>query len=76
MKYNIHQAKTQLSKLIQAVEDGQEVVICRHGTPVAQIVAIRSVKRPIGIWEGKGWIADDFNALPKDLEDAFYGSAD
>lgn len=76
MTVNIHQAKTQLSRLIQAAEEGKEVVICRHGTPVARLVAFTTELRPIGIWEDKGWIAEDFSTLPQDIEDTFYGDAD
>ena len=35
---NVHEAKTQLSRLLQAVEKGEEVVIARNGTPVAKLV--------------------------------------
>ncbi len=76
MTFNIHEAKTQLSKLIQAAEEGKEIVICRHGTPVARLVAFKSALRPIGIWEDKGWVAEDFTALPHDVEKTFYGDAD
>jgi prevent-host-death family protein len=37
----IHQAKTQLSELIRAVEQGEDVVLTRHGKPVARLVAER-----------------------------------
>lgn len=38
MQVNVHEAKTNLSKLLEAVEDGETVVICRHGKPVAELV--------------------------------------
>jgi prevent-host-death family protein len=41
MNVSVHGAKTQLSKLLDLVEDGEEVVIERHGRPVAQLVPIR-----------------------------------
>jgi prevent-host-death family protein len=41
MKVSVHAAKTQLSKLLGLVEDGEEVVIERHGRPVAQLVPVR-----------------------------------
>ena len=37
----IHQAKTQLSELIRAVEQGEDVVLTRHGKPVVRLVAER-----------------------------------
>lgn len=41
MKYNIHDAKTQFSKLVAAVEAGETVTICRNGTPVIDMVPSR-----------------------------------
>jgi prevent-host-death family protein len=41
MHVSVHGAKTQLSKLLDLVEDGEEVVIQRHGRPVAQLVPVR-----------------------------------
>ncbi len=43
MKYvNTHEAKSQLSKLIAAVRDGEEVVICQAGKPVARLTAFEA----------------------------------
>ena len=41
MNVSVHAAKTQLSKLLDLVEDGEQVVIERHGRPVAQLVPVR-----------------------------------
>ncbi len=41
MQFNVHQAKSQLSQLLFAVEKGEEVVIARNGVPVAQLVATK-----------------------------------
>ena len=38
MNVNPPEAKTHLSRLVQAVERGEEVIICRHGNPVARLV--------------------------------------
>lgn len=46
MTFSVHEAKTQLSKLLDLVEHGEEVVIVRHGKPVAQLVGARTRKRP------------------------------
>ena len=43
---NVHQAKTQLSKLLADVEQGEEVVIARRGKPVARLVKYERRKRP------------------------------
>jgi prevent-host-death family protein len=70
VEVNVHEAKTQLSKLLARVEAGEEVVISRAGRPVARLtpVARASKRRKPGRDKGKGWIADDFNApLPPEL---------
>ncbi len=49
MQVNIHEAKTQLSRLLELVEQGETVVIARHGKPVAKLVAVQKQGLPIGI---------------------------
>ncbi len=75
MKVNIHQAKTHLSKLLERVATGEEVIIARAGKPVAKLVAIPS-GRPrfkLGSAKGEFVVPDDFNdPLPKEIEDLFY----
>jgi prevent-host-death family protein len=76
---NIHEAKTQLSKLIEAVEAGEEVIIARAGKPVARLVPFKPVKpvRMPGLMQGKIWISEDFNdPLPEDILDYFEGKGD
>jgi prevent-host-death family protein len=77
VEVNIHQAKTHFSRLLQRVAAGEEVVIARAGVPVARLVAVEPKKgniRPLGMDEGRIWIADDFDApLPDDLLKEFYG---
>jgi prevent-host-death family protein len=71
---NIFEAKTNLSKLITLVEQGQDVVIARAGKPVARLTRLEPKKKPIrfGALKGKIWIADDFDApLPDDVLDEF-----
>lgn len=41
MQVNVHQAKSQLSRLLQIVEEGERVIIARHGQPVAELVSAR-----------------------------------
>ena len=50
--YNVHEAKTSLSKLLERVEEGEEVVIARHGTPVAKLVPVLRKKRVLGTMRG------------------------
>jgi prevent-host-death family protein len=49
MQVNIHEAKTQLSRLLELVEEGESVVIARHGKPVAELIRARSTGLPLGI---------------------------
>lgn len=75
MKYvNTHEAKSQLSKLIAAVRDGEEVVICQAGKPVARLSAFESKPRvpQLGMWEGKvkfqpGWDSPETDAEIMDM---------
>jgi prevent-host-death family protein len=75
MEVNIHEAKTHLSRLLERVALGEEVVIARAGKPVAKLVALAS-ERPcfkIGSAKGEFVVPDDFNApLPKAIEDLFW----
>jgi len=62
---NIHQAKTQLSRLVERAASGEEIIIAKAGKPVAKLTAInkpaRKPRKPGGL-KGRLWIADDFNA--------------
>ncbi len=67
-KVNIHEAKTQLSKLIEKAKKGEEVVIAKNGVPEVRIVPYETPPKDwFGMDEGKGWIAEDFDELPKDI---------
>lgn len=72
---NVHEAKTHLSRLLEAVESGEDVVIARAGRPVARLVRAepKRLKRTPGAWRGKVRIAEDFDETPDDLLDAFHG---
>jgi prevent-host-death family protein len=72
--YNVHEAKTNLSKLLERMADGEEIIIARAGVPVARLVPIiaPAAERPLGSEKGTLVIADDFDApLSPDLLDAF-----
>jgi prevent-host-death family protein len=76
MKVNIHQAKTHLSRILQRVAQGEEVIIARAGVPVARLVPARAEgsPRPLGMDRDSIYIADDFDApLPADLLASFLG---
>ena len=73
---NIHQAKTNLSKLVDSVMHGEEIIIAKAGKPVAKLVPItvKKSKRKPGALKGKIKISKDFNApLPDDILDQFEG---
>jgi len=73
---NIHEAKTNLSRLIEEVEHGEEVVIARHNRPVARLVVFSSMERKPGSMKGKISIKGDFNApLPDNVLNDFEGVA-
>ena len=58
---NVHEAKTNLSKLLVKVEAGEEVVIARNGKPVARLVKCKPKGKPqFGSWKGKIKIHDSF----------------
>jgi prevent-host-death family protein len=70
---NIHQAKTHLSRLIERVETGEEIVIARAGRPVARLVQYRARTSPRvpGAWRGLVHVAPDFDQTDDALLDAF-----
>jgi len=71
---NIHDAKTQFSRLVDAAAGGEEIIIAKAGKPTARLVAMERVKtkRRFGVLKGKVRIADDFDApLPAALIAAF-----
>ena len=73
---NTHQAKSQLSKLLERASKGEEVVIARAGKPVARLVAYeeKATPRELGWLKGKIVVAENFDdPLPDDLLDAFEG---
>lgn len=71
--YTVHQAKTNLSKLIAEAEEGKEVVIARGKKPVAKLVPIapKDKNRGYGLWKGKlSYKPDAFDPLtPEELKD-------
>jgi prevent-host-death family protein len=71
---NIFEAKTNLSKLLERVENGEDVIIARSGKPIARLTRLEPVKKPIvfGLLKGKLHVADDFDApLPADVQADF-----
>ncbi len=80
IQVNIHEAKTTLSKLIEAAERGEEVVIARAGKPAVKLVAAETEvakpkqRRGFGAWKGKVWFAPDYDQADAEIEKDFYSS--
>ncbi len=74
IRVGMHEAKTQLSRLVGLAEDGEEVVIQRSGRPVARLVAVprrRPVAEAFGALRGEVELAEDFDELPAELVEHF-----
>jgi len=67
---NIHEAKTHLSRIVDEVAAGAEVVIAKAGKPMALLVPLTKVRRrkKLGLLKGKIKVPDDFNAPLTDTE--------
>ncbi len=76
---NLREAKTRLSQLLKEAAAGTTIVIAKDGEPMAKLVSLRFGAKPVrepGMWAGKGWIADDFDApLPAEVQARFDGEA-
>ena len=73
---NTHQAKSQLSLLIQKALAGEDVIIARAGIPAVRLVPHQTGKkyRTIGKLKGKIWMSPDFDDESKEINDMFYNS--
>lgn len=78
MVINVYEAKTHLSKLLERVAEGEELVLGKAGKPMARLVPFREVRQPRkpGRLAGKVWIAPDFDKTPEDIIAAFEGDLD
>lgn len=73
---NIHEAKSNLSRLLEEVAAGQEVIIAKAGKPIARLVSLEAApkKRRLGLFRGELNVPDDFDApLPEDVLASFEG---
>jgi prevent-host-death family protein len=72
---NMHEAKTHLSRLVERVECGEEIVISRAGKPAAKLVPVpkKLGPRKLGGWEGKVWMVSDeeMEKVDKEIEQLF-----
>ena len=73
MNVSVHGAKTQLSKLLDLVEDGEEVVIERHGRPIAQLVPVSKRRPSLGAMRGQFEMVEGWErALTDEEAEAFW----
>lgn len=72
--FNIHEAKTNLSKLIEKTLKGEEVVIAKANKPVITLNPYKEKLKPrkLGLLKGKIWVADDFDEEDKEINKLFY----
>ena len=72
---NIHEAKTQLSKLVDREANGEPFVIARAGRPLVKVTALEapSAPRRLGFLAGEISVPDDFNRLGADEIEALFG---
>lgn len=70
---NIHEAKTQLSRLLEEVEHGERIVIARAGEPVAVLAPYKAAvrRRRLGQFAGEAKLHADFDELPAEMAAAF-----
>jgi prevent-host-death family protein len=77
--YNMLEAKNQLSKLVEAVENGSEpeIIIARNGKPAARVVPLanRTAKIRLGLAKGR-YVLDDFDRADDLIATLFRGGTD
>lgn len=75
-RVNIHEAKSQLSKLIEEAQAGEEVIVSKAGTPMVRLTPLhgRPPRRVPGAWSGKVWMTSDFDETPEDIIDEWYSN--
>lgn len=72
--FNVHEAKTNLSRLLERVEQGEEIIIAKSGRPVAKLVRLAVEPRKPGRLKGRIRIGANFDEpLPDEILAAFRG---
>lgn len=75
--FNVHDAKTHLSRLLERVAQGEEIIIAKSGRPVAKLVRVAVEPRRPGRLKGRIRFAPDFDApLPEEILAAFRGESE
>ena len=76
---NIHEAKTHLSRLIEKVVAGEEVIIAKAGKPMVRLTPVEPVKQTsrLGFLKGQIVVPDDIKTpFAEEIEEMFYGNPD
>ncbi len=71
---NVHEAKTHLSRLLERVAGGEEIVLAKAGNPIARLIPYvpEVIERKPGSARGDVWVGEDFDdPLPEDIQRAF-----
>jgi prevent-host-death family protein len=70
-RYNIAEAKTHFSKLVEEAMLGEEVIIAKDNKPLLKLVPLKEPARPRtpGTAKGRVWMAPDFDETPEDFKD-------
>jgi prevent-host-death family protein len=73
LQVGMHEAKTNLSRLVERALEGEEVILTRRGKPAVRLVPERAggFASLFGVWEGRVHIAEDFDELPDDIAERF-----
>lgn len=75
--FNIHEAKTHLSRLLERVAEGEEIIIAKSGRPVAKLVRVAAEPRKPGRLKGRIRIDADFDEpLPEEILAGFRGEGE
>ncbi|MEV7567784.1 type II toxin-antitoxin system Phd/YefM family antitoxin [Streptomyces tanashiensis] len=72
-QYNVHEAQTHFSKILDAVATGEEVIISKSGEPVAKVIPLagRARRGDYGTGKGRAAATDDFDDAPEAFDQAF-----
>jgi prevent-host-death family protein len=72
---NIHEAKTHLSRLVERVQAGEEIVIAKAGRPAARLVPLEGARKPVkvGGLKSRSPVPDDFNTMFEQEIEALFG---
>ncbi len=75
---NIHEAKTQLSSLVERAAKGETFIIAKSGKPLVKVVALdtpdATARRPLGFMQGEISVPDDFDRMGQDEIERMFGT--